>query len=43
MTELSLEKHFLMWSDGVLFAFNQVEGLDVTGQQIDFNCVTCTN
>ena len=31
-----------MWSDGVLFAFNQVEGLDVTGQQIDFNCVTKT-
>ena len=26
-----------MWSDGVLFEFNQVEVLNVRGQKIDFN------
>ena len=28
MFKLSLEKKFSMWSDGVLFAFNQVEVLN---------------
>ena len=32
-----------MKSDGVLFAFNQVEVLNITGLQIDFNCTTFMN
>ena len=32
-----------MWSDGVLFAFDKVELLNVIGQQIDFNYATFTN
>ena len=43
MAKLSLEKHFLMWSDGVLFAFDIVEVLNVIEQQIDFNYATFTN
>ena len=43
MAQLSLEKYFLMWSDGVLFAFDKVELLNVIGQQIDFNYATFTN
>ena len=40
MTQLSPEKHFSKWSDGALVAFDQVQVLDVRGQQIDFNFAT---
>ena len=31
-----------MWSDGVLFAFDKVELLNVIGQQIDFHKLNFT-
>ena len=40
MTELTLEKHFSIQSDGMLIAFDQVEKLNVGGQQIDLNYAT---
>ena len=40
MTKLTLEKHLSMQSDGVLVAFDQVEKLNVGGQQIDLSYAT---
>ena len=37
---LVLKNIISMWSDGVLFAFNQAEVPNVRGQQIDFNYAT---
>ena len=37
---LVLKNIFSMWSDGVLFAFNQAEVPNVRGKQIDFNYAT---